>query len=397
MNLVGAFTTALIARRLSNGAFGSYSFALSFLTFTAIFIEFGFFLPIGRRIAVAPADERRELVGFSLLVFVPVGITFSLVVFFLGFGVDSWFRVDTGAALRLIALLAAVYPFRQVALILAQGCDRLHLYSVTALGGQLLFAAALLVFSGSGLTVSRALTFYIGAFAVALTAFAVYLRPVFAGVRHHVQNLWIDVKTFGFNVYVGRVLSCATYNMDVLMLGALTNARSVGYYALAGSLAAASALPVFGVATALFAKFATTDRIDRGWLVFAWTAGIACTTIAWVAGGPFIRTVFGTRYGPAAALVLPLALASNVRSVTSVYNTFLSATGCGRELRNTGIVLTVSNLVFNFGLIPPFGAKGAAWASLLALAANLGSHLFYYRRVIAKSSGYAASVALRGA
>jgi O-antigen/teichoic acid export membrane protein len=37
-------------------------------------------------------------------------------------------------------------------------------------------------------------------------------------------------------------------------------------------------------------------------------------------------------------------------------------------------------VAFNFALIPSFGASGAAWASLLALVANLVAHVVFYRR-----------------
>jgi O-antigen/teichoic acid export membrane protein len=93
--------------------------------------------------------------------------------------------------------------------------------------------------------------------------------------------------------------------------------------------------------------------------------------------------VFSSRYGPAAALVLPLALAQAVRGVTGVYNTYLSAQGRGRELRSANIILTASNAVLNLGLIPLFGAKGAAWASFVALVINLAAHVYYYRRALA--------------
>jgi O-antigen/teichoic acid export membrane protein len=93
--------------------------------------------------------------------------------------------------------------------------------------------------------------------------------------------------------------------------------------------------------------------------------------------------VFSHRYSPAVRLVAPLALAQAIRGVTSVYNSFLSAQARGTELRNTGVILTFSNIVLNFALIPPFGATGAAWASLIALIANLFAHVFYYRRSLA--------------
>jgi O-antigen/teichoic acid export membrane protein len=77
-----------------------------------------------------------------------------------------------------------------------------------------------------------------------------------------------------------------------------------------------------------------------------------------------------------------LLAAQVVRSVTGLYNNFLSAKGLGKEMRNTGLVLTVSNIVLNFALIPSYGAMGAAWASLLALVANYLGYLYYYRKAV---------------
>jgi O-antigen/teichoic acid export membrane protein len=104
---------------------------------------------------------------------------------------------------------------------------------------------------------------------------------------------------------------------------------------------------------------------------------------AWLLAEPVIRIFFSPRYEAAAALVLPLALAQLVRGTTGIFNTFLTAHGRGADLRNAGLVLTFSNVAFNFMLIPSFGASGAAWASLLALVANLVAHVVFYRRSFA--------------
>lgn len=65
-----------------------------------------------------------------------------------------------------------------------------------------------------------------------------------------------------------------------------------------------------------------------------------------------------------------------------MYNSFLSAQARGRDLRNAAFILTSFNIALNFALIPSYGAKGAAWASLVALVANLAAHIFYYRRTV---------------
>ena len=93
------------------------------------------------------------------------------------------------------------------------------------------------------------------------------------------------------------------------------------------------------------------------------------------------RTLFAVRfYGPVrAGHSLGRAPRSCGRGQrwTGIYNSFLAAHGLGKELRNAGMALTVSNLILNVALIPQFGAAGAAWASLIV---NLGAHIVGYRR-----------------
>src|ERR671936_761369 len=49
--LLISIAAALLARHFSNAAFGSYSFGVSFLKYTALFFEFGLFYPIARHAA----------------------------------------------------------------------------------------------------------------------------------------------------------------------------------------------------------------------------------------------------------------------------------------------------------------------------------------------------------
>jgi O-antigen/teichoic acid export membrane protein len=206
------------------------------------------------------------------------------------------------------------------------------------------------------------------------------LAPVFSGALARIPELGRHARDYGFQTYIGRVLSVATYNMDVLMLGALTNARAVAYYSLAGSAAYVVGLPVSGLAAALFGRMTAGARLDGRWLAFGWVSGLLCALIVVVLAHPLIPVILSRRYEPAVALIGPLALAEVVRGVTTVYNTFLAAHGNGRALRNAALILTASNLILNFALIPPFGAMGAAWASFAALLANLAAHMTFYWR-----------------
>jgi O-antigen/teichoic acid export membrane protein len=388
VSVLGIVSTAVLARSLGPEDFGLYAFSVAFLVFAALFFDFGVFLPAARMAASTTGDERRRVLGASLLAFLPIGLAFSIAVFALSYAVDAGFSSQAGHALRTVAPLALVYPFLQVALQLSQGVDRLHVWSITSVIGQGAFVVLVLaaVTVLASIPVSLALILRAVAFILAGLVFVVWIRPMFGDARKHIGALIRDARAYGFSVYVGRILSVGTYNMDTIMLAAFADARAVGFYVLASTIAYASGLPVLGMSASLFARMTKANRIDRRWLIAAWGVGILAALVAWALAQSFVEIVFSASYLPAAALVMPLVLAQMVRGVTTVYNHFLAAQARGRELRNAAIVLTVSNVILNFALIPPFGAKGAAWASFFALVLNLLAHVFYYRRSIANAA-----------
>jgi len=382
ISVMGAVASALLARHFDTSEFGAYSFAMAFLGFSAGFFEFGLFMPVARLSSAEQAEGQSEIAGAAFLTFVPVGLSFSLLILLLSFEVDGLFRVHASSILRIAALLAFAYAFGQLAQWLAVGAGRLHLYSLATFGAQVLFVVLVLVnlLVSWPLSPAGAVTLQLAAMGLGWLAFALWLRPTFRNLRLRLDQLLAGAREYGVQVYIGRILSIGTYNMDVLMLGALFMPSAVGFYVLAGAIAGASGMPAMAFATALFRNLANRPLIERRWLLVSVGLAIASTVVAWLLAGPFVRIVFTERYAPVAALVVPLAAAAGVRGVTSLYNSFLSAHGLGKELRNAGIALTVSNLILNFALIPPFGATGAAWASLLALVVNLVAHLAGYRR-----------------
>lgn len=381
---LGALSTALAARALTTHEFGSLTFAVSFLAFASLFFDFGLFLPTSRLVALADGPQRREIIGAALVAFVPIGLLFSLATFALSFGVDAWFHVRAGTALRVIAPLALVYPFQTLAGALTQGTGRLHIYSVVAVLGQAVYVIGLVLITAlhATLTVALALELRLCGMLLAGIVLVVWLMPLFRHVLAIIGRIVAHAREYGFHVYVGAVLGIATYNMDVLMVGALTNARDVGYYGLAGSMAYMVSLPVNGMCRALFPQMTSAHRLSSRWVGLSALSGLICAVAVIILSHPAVSIVFSSRYAPALVLVPPLAFAEAVRGVTTVYNSFLSAQGRGKDLRNAAFVLTGSNLVLNFALIPPFGALGAAWASLGALLLNFLAHVVLYRRYL---------------
>lgn len=380
--LLTAAATAIFARQLTSRAFGDFSFAISFFMFVGMFFDFGLFLPAARIAAAAEPETRRRVVGAALVAFAGVAAAFVAVAVVLSIWIDAVFNVDAGPAIRIAAPLALVFPFQSVALRLAQGVERLHVYSISYALGQLILVAALAVMAGVGTSVdtTTATLLRVGAALAGMLWLAVWLRPRFAGVRDHIAELVRQARSYGFQVYLGNVLGIGTYNMDVLMVAAWTSSRQVGLYALAVAMTNVIGLPVIGYSSALFPRLVGRTRLDYRWVAVALAVGAVGAAALVGLARPLVDLFFSHRYDGAVALVLPLALAQIVRGVTGVYNGFLSANARGVELRNAAIVLMVSNVALNFALIPSYGARGAAWASLAALVANFAAHVWYYRR-----------------
>jgi O-antigen/teichoic acid export membrane protein len=385
VSVLSAVAKALIARELSASSFGAFSFALAFLLLGASIFEFGFFAPAARLAARAEnQDDAARIIGASLLIYIPIGLAFSVSVFASSLVVDAWFHTSGGQTLRVVAPLAFVFPFAEISRWLAQGMDRLHIYSLVGGLARALFVVALLVFfslesrpSVASVILLQALSMLAGAI-----VFVVWIRPLFRGARPYLGSLMRDTRRFGFQIYVGRVLSVGTYNMDILMLAAWADSRHVGLYALAGAVAGVTGLPLAGIANALYPQMARDSVLRRRWLTIAWPIALTLALVAWLLAKPFFRVVFSPEYVAATRYLAPLLLAQVLRSVTGLYNSFFSAKGLGREMRNTGLILTASNLILNFALIPKYGAMGAAWASLLALLANYLGYTYYYRRAV---------------
>jgi O-antigen/teichoic acid export membrane protein len=392
VSLLSALAKALIARELPASSFGSFSFAMSFLLLAASIFEFGFFAPAARLAAQAKREhDVARIVGASFLIYIPIGLAFSAALFASSFFMDSWSHTSSGHALRVVAPVALVFPFTEISRWLAQGMGRLHIYSLTNAVTRALFVVALLIFfsleerpSVASVILLQALAMLAGAF-----VFIGWVRPIFREARRYLGPLIRDTRRFGFQIYVGRVLSVGTYNMDILMLAAWADARHVGLYALAGAVAAATGLPVAGMANALYPRMARVSRLQRRWVISASLITLTLALIAWALAEPFFRIVFSADYVPATRYLVPLLLAQIVRSVTGLYNNFFAVKGLGREMRNTGLVLTASNVALNFALIPRYGAMGAAWASFFALLANFLGYLYYYRRALGNSSAAA--------
>ncbi len=376
--------TAVVAAELSTAAFAAFTLSKSILLFVAAFFEFGIFFPGARLTALADSTaERRRWLGALLLAYVPLGVMFSATMAAVSLVVDSIFTVEAGTALLITAPLSIAYPFGLVALAISQGIGRPYLQplmTLAAAGLTLVGLWMILDVTNHDLNLTLVLALRAVSLLLAAALLAYLIRPIFSQLRARWRRIWSETRRWGLQAYAGRLLSVGTYNTDVLILGAFADSRQLAAYGLTVAGASLIRLPAIGLGTALYGRMTRSGALDRRAFAPVVVWGVLATLVAAIAAGPIVDQL-NPDLSEVRSLIIPLGLAATAAGVTSILNAYLNARAAGRALRNTSVILLVANLLLNPALIIPFGALGAAFASLLAVLANLAGYIYYVRRI----------------
>jgi len=164
------------------------------------------------------------------------------------------------------------------------------------------------------------------------------------------------------------------YNdLDKTMLVRLSTLEATGIYAAAYRMVELAYLPVRSLFYATYADFFQRGRRGvRATLAFGrglMPAGLgyaAAVSAAILAAAPLIPLVSGSGFQEAAEAARWLAPIPLLRATHHFAADILS--GAGRQGARTAmqVVVAVANLLVNLWLIPAYGWKGAAWASVLS-------------------------------
>jgi O-antigen/teichoic acid export membrane protein len=190
-------------------------------------------------------------------------------------------------------------------------------------------------------------------------------------------------------------------NIDKAMLTRFSTLDAVGIYATAYRVVDMAFQPVFALLASTYARFfqygqhglAGTTRFARRLLPFSVGYG-ALSGIGLVLVAPILPIILGRDYANAVEALFWLSPIVLMRSVH--YFLANSLTGAGYQGTRTAVQLVIAaqNVLLNLWLIPAYGWRGAAWASLASdglLGVYLGLMILLLSRK-AKLSSVACSV-----
>jgi O-antigen/teichoic acid export membrane protein len=186
---------------------------------------------------------------------------------------------------------------------------------------------------------------------------------------------------------------------DVLLLSALGRTGDIGPYAVAYAIAEAFWVFTDSLEAALFTDLSRADGAAAGEqagdaLRLYRIAAILAFLLGLAAGEGVISWFFKDRY-PDAAWLLPLTLAAAaVWGTSRPCVSYLYARGHGRLVTIAHAVGLLLNVLFCLALIPAFGARGAAAASVASYGLEVALMTRFFRRESGPSTAPSATGAV---
>lgn len=371
-------TYIITIKLVSPEIFGMYSFVITIATYLALFIGFGFNDAL-MNILINTVDKKKikQICGLGYLMNLGFGWIYSIVFFIVMLFIND-------INVNLIIILAAQ------GLILNDFLNRV----AVALKKTYMIATNLLLINSTVVILflfmdSKSYVLYLSIY---FSCYLIYthilflftIKPQFENINENFKSVWIKVKQYGFNVYIGRVSSMGTYDMDKLMLKGYAPIQFVGYYNLGLSFTNIITMFSDAIMSVKMRDLGKKDRISRKILTINFLWLLIVSMIFATVGKIIFLYIFGEKYIEVANNFKLFAILAFFRGLFIPFNYFFAVKGYGKYLRNTAFILTGSNIFFNILLIPKYQLQGAIYATIISLIIDNIAYYYYYNKSIKK-------------
>ncbi len=268
-----------------------------------------------------------------------------------------------------------------------QGYNRVDVSSVVGGVNAVTRVAVAVGFVLAGLGAFGAFLGYVAGFAVAAAVGTVLLiRAAYRGERAPSPDgdLGRRLVEYAVPLTATRGANVLDKRVDLVLVGVLADLAAAGHYTVAKQLSDFVSMPAssFGYALSpiLGENVSTEDRDHAAGLYEESLTYVllvylpACVGVVLVAD-PAIVYALGTAYAPAVPVVQVFSGFVLVNAVNKITSDALDYMGRARARAIVKSAMAVSNAGLNLLLIPPFGAVGAAAASVVTYAVYTGTNV----------------------
>ena len=377
--------TLLLARWVGSEFLGIYSLANSVRLISEVFGKMGMEIGVMRFVSLLNPDIEKKKIQRLIGSAVKMTMAFSVVIM-AGLLVSSGFIVThilKGPPLLKIVLMvfAIAIPFNAITLVVAfatQGFKRLKykIFITQFLNPTILLVVMIISFWFISVEVALMAPMLVSSIIGFIVMFAVLKK--LTGVKNQ-QLLKApfdrELLVFSYPLMFVTILLTLMHWMDILMLGAFTNASTVGLYhpaARTAGLLQALLTSFLSIYSPMIAQFhAESDQKNMSGsykLVSRWLLTFSIpVALIFLVYPKKVMLLFGAEYLPSANILMVLTAATFIHAILGAAQSTLSMTGHTRLLLWNAIGAFIINIILNIILIPNYGMIGAAWATLISL------------------------------
>lgn len=394
-NIVGSFFSVglfiYLARTLKAEAFGTLSYAHSFIFYLLNFVDLGLSTYGIREVAKDPvrvSEYVSEIVSFKLLLATVLFIILMTATFLSC--PSAQFRIlMAGVSLLLfIAALSCDWAF--------QGQEKMHMvFASFATTTFLQFALAYIFVKAPNDLLKAPPAYFLAALPIPLLfLFHFKYKP-----KLETSYLKQIKRYLASSIIIWSIAIFAqVYNgLDIVLLGLYRRAEEVGYFTIARRAIGGSTLLMIFLANALLPRLSSTFSKDikqfasatRKFLKISLSLAIFVFLPLIIFSGPIISFALGNEYLPASLPFKIMAAGFILVLFNLPCSTGLVAAGFEKEVLKQVLASAFLNVISNLFLMPRYGMIGASISFLLAEALALAWILWaYYRKIGIKATEY---------
>lgn len=368
--------TYIMTKKIINTeAFGKYSYILTIITYIAVYFNFGFNDGL-TNIVANYLDERkiREFCGLGYYINILLSLSFSFFIF-----VYSLFDKNISLSFHII-IFSQSFIINDILSRLSIARKKTVLI---VLNNFLTYFTVLILYLFINTNYINYISIYLFVFFIYTNLlFFIGLKPIFLNLKTNYNILLDKVKEYGFNVYIGRIASNGTYDLDKILLRVFAPIEHVGFYNL--GLSCTNPITMFSesIMSILYKDMSSQNKINKK-IIMTNTIWLLTTSFLFATFGRFIfPIIFGTKYKYVAECFTGFGIIAFLKGMYIPFSNFLSVKGYGKSMRNRAFIFTVANIIFNILLVPRYKMEGAISATIVALIVDNIAFYYYYKKVL---------------
>jgi O-antigen/teichoic acid export membrane protein len=188
---------------------------------------------------------------------------------------------------------------------------------------------------------------------------------------------------YGLKAYLAAFFAFLVLRIDLLMIKYMLDAKQVGYYSIAVSMADLTYMLPVVIGSLLFPKLSALSDGEKKWKLtrkIALGVGVLmlfAVTVSSLLAGVLVRFLFGDAYLPAVPAFIWLMPGIVMLSINVILMNYFASTGMPMVTVYSPALAAGLNIAMNLKLIPSLGIRGASVSSVASYGLMLGCSFVY--------------------